>query len=133
MIVFIDTYALLAWLNPNDDAHAAVKEYLSDYRGKLVTTEWVLMEVADALCRIKTRQIVIDFLDAVRNDPNYEIVTYADDRYRHGLEIFCSHQDKDWSLTDCISFGVMKARSLQDALTGDKHFQQAGFTAVFAG
>ncbi len=38
--------------------------------------------------------------------------------------------DKDWSLTDCISFAVMQERSLTEALTSDHHFEQAGFTAL---
>lgn len=37
--------------------------------------------------------------------------------------------DKDWSLTDCISFLVMKDFGLTDAFTADHHFEQAGFTA----
>lgn len=37
---------------------------------------------------------------------------------------------KQWSLTDCISFVVMRDGGLQDALTGDHHFEQAGFKAL---
>lgn len=131
MTLFVDTYALIAWLNPNDAAHANVASYLGGYSGKLITTDWVLMEVADALCRAKTRRIVAEFLQAVRSDPNYEIVSCDDKHYEHGLSIFSSHHDKEWSLTDCISFGVMRTLNLHDALTGDKHFRQAGFTAIF--
>jgi uncharacterized protein len=39
--------------------------------------------------------------------------------------------DKEWSVTDCISFTVMKDKSLTRALTGDHHFGQAGFAIVF--
>ncbi len=38
--------------------------------------------------------------------------------------------DKDWSLTDCISFVVMEEHGITDALTGDHHFEQAGFRAL---
>ena len=48
MTVFADTFALIAWLNPCDDAHAKVAAYLGSFTGRLVTTEWVLMEFADA-------------------------------------------------------------------------------------
>ena len=38
--------------------------------------------------------------------------------------------DKEWGLTDCISFIIMKKYGLFDALTSDEHFQQAGFKAM---
>jgi len=38
--------------------------------------------------------------------------------------------DKEWGMTDCISFIVMEDHGLTDALTADEHFQQAGFRAL---
>jgi predicted nucleic acid-binding protein len=38
--------------------------------------------------------------------------------------------DKEWSLTDCILFVVMEQRGLREALTGDHHFEPAGFVAL---
>lgn len=131
MTVFVDTYALIAWLNPRDDAHAAVCEFLDGYRGRLVTTEWVLMEVADALAGGKTRDQVVEFLRTIRSDPGYDVVDFDSNTYDAGFDLFSSRRDKEWSLTDCISFAVMKERRLTDALTGDKHFTQAGYRAVF--
>jgi hypothetical protein len=49
MTVFADTFAFIAWLNPRDQFHATVTNYLNGFTGRLVTTEWVLMELADAL------------------------------------------------------------------------------------
>jgi hypothetical protein len=42
MTVFADTFALIAWLNPRDNAHPLVTAYLDGFTGRLVTTEWVL-------------------------------------------------------------------------------------------
>jgi predicted nucleic acid-binding protein len=55
MTVFADTFALIAWLNPRDNAHALVTAYLDRFTGRLVTTEWVLMELADALSAPEAR------------------------------------------------------------------------------
>jgi len=46
------------------------------------------------------------------------------------VDLFAQRQDKDWSLTDCLSFVVMQDEGITQALTGDKHFEQAGFTAL---
>ena len=46
------------------------------------------------------------------------------------LQGMASRPDKDWSLIDCISFVVMEEEGIQEALTADQHFEQAGFTAL---
>jgi uncharacterized protein len=131
MTVFADTFALIAWLNPRDVAHAAVASYLDGFTGRLVTTEWVLMEVADALSAPEARTTAAAFLKAVRADPLFDVVGYLPTVYEAGFNLFAARPDKAWSLTDCISFGVMTQRGLSDALTADHHFEQAGFRAVF--
>ena len=52
--------------------------------------------------------------------------------FERGLALYNARPDKEWSLTDCISFVVMADEGLTDALTGDRHFEQAGFTALLA-
>ena len=131
MTVFADTFALIAWLNARDDAHALVTAYLGAFAGRLVTTEWVLMELADALSALEARATVVAFLRAVRADPLFDVVGYVPTVYQAGFDLFAGRPDKAWSLTDCISFGVMTERGLCDALTADHHFEQAGLRAVF--
>jgi len=53
--------------------------------------------------------------------------------FHAGLDLYASRPDKEWSLTDCISFAVMQDLGLNDALTGDHHFTQAGFTILLKG
>ena len=36
----------------------------------------------------------------------------------------------EWSLTDCVSFLVMRDRGLTEALTADRRFEKAGFVAL---
>ena len=38
--------------------------------------------------------------------------------------------DHSWSVVDCASFVVMRTRQIQEALAFDRHFEQAGFTAL---
>jgi predicted nucleic acid-binding protein len=51
---------------------------------------------------------------------------------QRGLHLFAGRPDKNWSLTDCISFVVMQDEGLIEALTADAHFEQAGFKALLA-
>lgn len=46
------------------------------------------------------------------------------------MELFGKRPDKDWSLTDCISFVVMHDYGLADALTTEHYFEQAGVNAL---
>jgi uncharacterized protein len=131
MTAFVDAFALIAWLNPRDEFHKFVAEYLDRFTGRLVTTEWVLMEVADALSAPTARGTVVAFLQAVRADPLFDVVGYDFQSYEAGFNLFAARPDKGWSLTDCISFAVMTERGLSDALTADHHFEQAGFRALF--
>ena len=41
-------------------------------------------------------------------------------------QIFASHDDKDWSFTDCVSKAVMEHLGITKALAFDKHFRQFG-------
>ena len=131
MTAFADTFALIAWLNPRDSRHALVSTYLAGFTGRLVTTEWVLMDLADALSAPEARSTASAFLKAVRADLLFDVVGYVPATYQAGFDLFANRPDKAWSLTDCISFGVMTERGLSEALTADHHFEQAGFRAVF--
>ena len=82
MTVFADSFALIAWLNPNDNSHAVVSSYLEGFTGRLVTTEWVLMEVADALSAPQARSAVIAFLTAVRADKLFDVIGYDAGAYQ---------------------------------------------------
>ena len=97
-----------------------------------VTTRWVLTEVANALSKSISRGDVATFLGGLEDDPNVRIAGDSDALYRSGLALYKARSDKHWSLTDCISFVVMEQEGLREALTRDRHFEQAGFVAVFA-
>ena len=63
-------------------------------------------------------------------EPTLQIVPPSDLLFQRGLDLYAARGDKEWSLTDCISFVVMGDHGIADALTGDHHFEQAGFTPL---
>jgi hypothetical protein len=66
----------------------------------------------------------------IENDPRVHIVSPSDEQFRRGKELYARRSDKEWSLTDCISFLVMQEHALTEALTADHHFEQAGFAIL---
>ena len=67
---------------------------------------------------------------SIVKQPRIKIISADSNLFRQGVNLFEKRPDKNWSLTDCISFVVMEAEGIRDALTGDRHFEQAGFTAL---
>ena len=63
-------------------------------------------------------------------DSTVTIIPASQELFDAGIELYSGRPDKSWPLTDCISFVVMKSYGLTDALTGDHHFEQAGFKAL---
>lgn len=131
MTVFMDTYALIAWINTRDAGHPPVKSYLETYSGSIVTTEWVLLEFADAFSLSSVKPFAIEAIRRIHRLPMFQVVGFEPTVHQAGFELYETRPDKDWSLTDCVSFAVMTQRGLSEALTADHHFEQAGFRAVF--
>jgi predicted nucleic acid-binding protein len=128
--LFADTFYYLALLSPNDQTHARAVALARRLIGPVVTTAWVLTEVADAMAAPALRPVFLGLLQALRADLETEVIAPDPDLFERGLDLFAKRPDKAWSLTDCISFTVMAERGLADALTGDHHFEQAGFRAL---
>ena len=127
-----DAFYYIALLNPSDRFHAAALQATQTLTRPLVTSVWVLMEVADALSAPAVRQRTAHFLQGVFADANTVIVTDHVPWFARGLQLYANRVDKSWTLTDCISFEIMTERGIQEALTGDHHFVQAGFRALLA-
>jgi predicted nucleic acid-binding protein len=128
--LFVDTVYWLALVNRNDTWHARAVEWAGRLQEPLVTTEAVLTEVADALCRRDRRRRAIEILTSVSSDPQITSVPGSAELFARAVDLYRDRGDKDWSLTDCTSFVVMNDRGLGRALTADAHFVQAGFRAL---
>lgn len=132
MTVFGDAFYWVALLNRRDAYHDRVKRHAIAYRGSILTTQWVLAEVADALAASKVRESVRPFFQELAGNDALTLLDATGSLFRRGLELYHDRPDKHWSLTDCVSFVVMKEYGVSEALTGDQHFAQAGFTVIFS-
>ncbi len=127
---FVDSFYFIALLNPNDPAHAWAAEVAAEFDGAFVTTAAVLTEVADGLARRTRRHLFVELCEEVAANENIQVVATTRELWNAACTLYRARPDKDWSLTDCISFVVMDREGLTDALTGDRHFEQAGFVPL---
>jgi predicted nucleic acid-binding protein len=131
--IFVDTVAWLALLNKNDDLHTharQVMKMLRRQRAALITTEFVLLEVADALSAPAHRGRTVEFINGLRRLPLLSILPAHQSLWTAGWQLYSDRPDQDWSLTDCISFTVMTQERLTQSFTSDHNFEQAGFVKL---
>jgi predicted nucleic acid-binding protein len=127
---FLDTAYIYALVNTRDQWHASAVQWerrLAGSRRGLLTTELILVEIADGLAAVRFRHRAVQIIAALRSSSLVEVVPASSELIDAALELYRSRADKDWGLTDCASFVVMSERGLSDVLTTDDHFRQAGF------
>lgn len=116
--------------NPKDQSHRKASVFTSRVtKVRLVTTAWVLTEVADAVAVPRYRPIFAQ-VQSMLVRRNAVVLGPSADLFERGIDLYQRRPDKEWSLTDCISFVAMADRNIAEALTGNHHFAQAGFTAL---
>lgn len=131
--VFIDTAYAIALSSAKDSFHQAallLADQIDAAGIRLMTTRAVLLEIGNALSKQRYRGAAIRLLYALETDPNVEILPLTEPLYIRALQLYQERPDKDWGLTDCVSFVVMQDHGILEALTTDEHFQQAGFRAL---
>ncbi len=108
--IFADSYYFIALLNLGDDGHERVAQILTSLKDcEMTTTTWILVELADALCRNElARKRVGEFLELLPLQKQVMVVPAVLEDYKTGLALFRQRPDKAWSLTDCISFVIME-------------------------
>jgi len=128
--VFLDTAFAIALTNKTDASHpeaAALARRIRAERIRMVTTLAVVFEIGNAFAKTRYRPAVIALVDSLRDGTDVELLDVTHARFQEAYDLFCARPDKNWSLTDCLSFVVMWERGIADVLTTDRHFTQAGF------
>jgi uncharacterized protein len=131
--VYLDTAYAIALSSSKDEHHnkaVELAEQLESSGIKLITTRPVVLEIGNALARQRFREASVAILQSLERDPNVEIVPLTEELYARGFELYQNRSDKEWGITDCISFVIMFERGITEALTTDAHFEQAGFVAL---
>jgi hypothetical protein len=131
--VFLDTAYAIALSAPGDLLHnraVTLAEQLEAERTRLLTTVAVLLEIGNGLAKMRYRAAAVKLLRALRADPSVVIIPMSDQLLKRAFQLYYDRPDKEWGLTDCVSFIAMKDHGTVEALTADEHFQEAGFRAL---
>jgi len=84
--VFADSFYYLAIVNADDAAHEKAVRLSEGLRGSIVTTAWVLTEVADALAAPGQRSSFLALLDTLRSDPEVTILPPDEELFEAGID-----------------------------------------------
>jgi predicted nucleic acid-binding protein len=129
-LVFADTSFFIAMIGPRDEHHGKAVGFMQHFRGELLTTDFVLVELGNYLFRTNDRPFFASIWRSVVDDGEVTVIEWSRELLRRGVDRFVHRPDKAWSLTDCISFVVMEEHGVTEALTSDSHFEQAGFRSL---
>ena len=130
--VYLDTIGIIALLHRGDPHHRLALRWFAAIqrrRRPARTTTGVLSEVGDGFATRVWREAE-PFLTHVCRDPMVTVVTVDCRLVDRALDLKRARADKNWGLTDCISFVVMTDRGCREALSADRDFSQAGFRAL---
>jgi predicted nucleic acid-binding protein len=128
--VFLDTAFIIALSMETDALHEEailLSEEIEAQKVRLITTRAVVLKIGNALSRIAYRKTTVEILNSLELDDNVTVLPLTEELYQSALNLYSSRMDKEWGLVACISFVVMQKFDLTEALTSDRHFEQAGF------
>jgi predicted nucleic acid-binding protein len=128
--VFVDTSFVVALVNEKDQNHDLALDLSRQFNGyRLVTTDAVLLEIGNTLSRNFKRECIETIEDFLTSD-DVQVIHLHPPLFRRAFELYKSRSDKLWGLIDCVSFVVMRKLGITQALSADKHFEQAGFRVL---
>jgi predicted nucleic acid-binding protein len=131
--LLLDTSFIVALENRDDPYHAKAWELerRNVREGLPYVLHWgILLEIGDGFARQGRREAGKRLLQTLLTEEGYLIVPLTPSLLEQAIDLYQNRLDKEWGLTDCISFALMKQEGIQDALTADVHFRQAGFQAL---
>lgn len=129
-VYFLDTSYVIALEIINEDNHQQVLQHwqtLNISKPLLVTSTYIFDEIVTFFNSRNLHYKAVEVGNRLIESPEIELIEIDKYLFNQGWLYFQQHQDKSYSLTDCLSFIIMQNNNIYQALTLDHHFIQAGF------
>lgn len=131
--LFVDAGYLIALEASDDQHHKDATQHWRKLRKSLpalLTTSYVFDEVVTFFNNRRRHDKAAEVGNRLIESPSIELIHVDKEVFYEAWKYLQQHDDKAYSLTDCVSFVVMKQRRVNTALTFDRHFKQAGFETL---
>jgi len=130
--LFADTSGWACLLVEAEPQHTQAMQcfaYARQQEHSIITTNYIIAELVALLHRPLRvpRNRLFQIIDTVKTAPYVQLIHIDEATDATAWDLCKNRPDKAWSLVDCTSFVVMQQLGLQEALTTDHHFEQAGF------
>lgn len=131
--ILIDTGFIIALEATDDQNHKDATSYwqgLSKPLPPLITTSYVFDEIVTFFSKRNHHAKSVEIGERLLSSPSIQFIHVDEGLFFESWKLFRQRQDKTYSLTDCISFSIMKKLGSVRALTFDQHFHQEGFQTL---
>jgi predicted nucleic acid-binding protein len=131
MNVFVDTSALYAVLDADDQNHQPAKQTWMDLitqEADLVSANYVLLETF----ALVQHRLGMDAVRTLQEDvvPMMRIEWVTEAHHGIGVAALLTASIRRLSLVDCIAFDFMRRQGIKTAFAFDRHFLQQGFVTI---
>jgi len=120
-------------VDKRDSGHKAVLEIVPKLiraGRRLVVTDYIVAETVNLAKARGGSFVARRVLDLIERSVGIRIEWLGPARFELTKTFYRKHADHAYSFTDCSSFVVMRELRLTDALTTDRHFEQAGMQVL---
>jgi uncharacterized protein len=131
MVIFVDTSALFALINSNDDFHRKAKDQckiLLEKKDSLFSNNYVILESISLI----QQRFGMDGIQALQTEmlSLIEIDWVDESQHQVALNMFLKSNCRQLSLVDCSSFESMRRLGIETAFAFDEHFHKQGFKVI---
>lgn len=133
-MIFVDTGAWIAILNPNDQYHReaiAIYRNFQQQKARFLTTDYIIDETVTRLRYDTNHSIAVMFLERIRLLVETSVLTIVEidkDVFEKAMVLFRQYDSARLSFTDCTSFVVCRENNIREAFAFDQHFSMMGIS-----